>query len=779
MKNILSFTLTLITSAIAIAACVDTTTSTCADGARCPTGKLCVEGWMGLECVPPSRVEECANKDEGRQCNHDEQDASAVCRAGICTLIACGDDRVDWNEVCDDGNRLPDDGCSADCQLHCGNGMVEDGEFCDVEATLSESCLDRGFDMGTLVCASGCQELSLSSCIDFDWKRMQNVLDDWHFAGVWVFSPEHAVALGIHSTLPASVEALLCEKCGGIFEYDGTSWQLREKGIPFPTDLWANGPEDIYAVGAFGNIWHYNGEDWARTSMDRNYHLGAIWGTGPSNLFAVGAHSPLDPKTATPAILRYDGNAWTPMVLPDGDPPRFKHWLRGIWGSGADNVFAVGSYGTILHYDGNDAGIWTRMEIPPSIGPNQIFLDVWGTHATDVTVVGDQGTILRYDGHEWSPMISPTDHYIAGVWGTPAGRMFAVGAGGTLLSYDPLAGTEWRMMASGTSSDLTAIHGNSADNILAVGIRGAVLRLDQHAWAAMDLDGNQTHLGQIWGSGLDCMYAVDARGQIWHYDGNANWRWTRMNPEGNHPSWRGIHGLGCEDQIFVVGSNRRTSLYRDGAWTEMLEPEGLDEMDLRAVWVAGPDEVFAVGPLGTILHYDGNPALRWELMDSGVQDVVEGIDTMLTGVWGTSPSDVFAVGTHGTILHYDGTWTRMDSGVDWMLNAVWGTAPDNVVAVGETTVLHYDGRDWTSMDFPFSSETLKTVWGSSKNHFFAASKAGRLFHYDGIQWSPMRSPTDVEISSIWGTSDGRHIFVADARGRVFRLALPPAALPAD
>ncbi len=36
--------------------------------------------------------------------------------------------------------------------------------------------------------------------------------------------------------------------------------------------------------------------------------------------------------------------------------------LRGVWGSAADDVIAVGIGGVILRYDGNAEGSWTPME---------------------------------------------------------------------------------------------------------------------------------------------------------------------------------------------------------------------------------------------------------------------------------------------------------------------------------------------------------------------------------------------------------------------------------
>jgi uncharacterized repeat protein (TIGR01451 family) len=63
---------------------------------------------------------------------------------------------------------------------------------------------------------------------------------------------------------------------------------------------------------------------------------------------------------------------------------------------------------------------------------------------------------------------------------------------------------------------------------------------------------------------------------------------------------------------------------------------------LKGVWGSGGSDVFAVGDVGTILHYDG---AAWSAMSSGTSGGFR-------GVWGSSGGDVFAVGSNGTILHY-------------------------------------------------------------------------------------------------------------------------------
>ena len=77
-------------------------------------------------------------------------------------------------------------------------------------------------------------------------------------------------------------------------------------------------------------------------------------------------------------------------------------------------------------------------------------------------------------------------------------------------------------------------------------------------------------------------------------------------------------------------------------WTQMVS---FSTADLYGVWGTGPEDVFAVGSGGAILHYDGE---EWSVQDSGVT-------VRLYAVWGSSSSNVFAVGGGGSILRYDGS----------------------------------------------------------------------------------------------------------------------------
>ena len=63
--------------------------------------------------------------------------------------------------------------------------------------------------------------------------------------------------------------------------------------------------------------------------------------------------------------------------------------------------------------------------------------------------------------------------------------------------------------------------------------------------------------------------------------------------------------------------------------------------------------------------------------------MTSGTTKNLYGVWGTGPNDVFAVGDSGTVLHYNGiAWNTMTSSVTTVLYGIWGSSFDNVFAIG-------------------------------------------------------------------------------------------------
>jgi hypothetical protein len=296
---------------------------------------------------------------------------------------------------------------------------------------------------------------------------------DARLTGIWGSSPTDIYAVSSFNERIASQ----------IIHYDGTRWSTvaTYEGIALRA-IWGSASNDVFAVGwggaEDGVLLHYNGNAWS-TMVGPGVGMGgrelsffSVWGTSGSNVFAGGSTFDFEDIGV---IAQYDGTTWSSVTLAetagrsfldiygtsatdvwavgyadfvefpaDGILAHFDGltWsdrflgpegftFSGVWASGPDDVFLVGSGNDgagIHHWDGQT---WTAMSIPPVQG----LRDVWGTSPTDVYAVG-VSTILHYDGTSWTEVrhAQPTFH---GVWGSSSTDVFVVGSNGTIFHGTP------------------------------------------------------------------------------------------------------------------------------------------------------------------------------------------------------------------------------------------------------------------------------------------------------------------------------------------------------
>lgn len=131
--------------------------------------------------------------------------------------------------------------------------------------------------------------------------------------------------------------------------------------------------------------------------------------------------------------MRGSGDTWTRMQT-----GVMSETLRSIWGSSESNIYAVGSHGVIVHYDGT---AWRRMA--SGVAPPLNVLSVWGASPTEVYAGVSDGRILRLVGGAWTAVAGPTSRAVYALYGTSGTDTWGVGAGGQVMHYD---GTTWRSM---------------------------------------------------------------------------------------------------------------------------------------------------------------------------------------------------------------------------------------------------------------------------------------------------------------------------------------------
>ncbi len=277
----------------------------------------------------------------------------------LCFMVVIGCEGVSVPGVTDPGEPSGELLCPSPLEpaLHqdvciesCGNGIVDDGEWCD----------DGNVYVGD-GCPSDCQRCAKS------WQLMP-ADPRWHLTSISGTGPEDLFAVGaigpqivtagtlVSNNLSSwSPHEELADYDGAAFHYDGQRWRRMVEGIPPLYSIWVTKHDMgtvVFAVGAEGTILHYDGADWAEMES---------------------------PVFGTDEIL------------------------TGVWGSSVDNVFAIGVGGTALHYDGER---WSALDLPDNVSGLLSIVgldaDADGAKATGgvtdpaVFLAGTDGVFLRY-----------------------------------------------------------------------------------------------------------------------------------------------------------------------------------------------------------------------------------------------------------------------------------------------------------------------------------------------------------------------------------------------
>jgi len=414
--------------------------------------------------------------------------------------------------------------------------------------------------------------------------------------------------------------------------------------------------------------------------------------------------------------------------------------LRGVWGSGPNDVGAVGDGGTIVHYDGSS---WQRV----GSGTVARMLGVSGTSADDVWFVGENGTVIHYDGFGLNPAAGPRAsvhltavHAIApdDAWIASGSLIFPVPDDdwGVVYHFD---GTTWRdLRPESTRSIHRALWAASHNDVWLTGDN--TYHFDGDSWSRVAA----TSGDDIWGSSELGVWTTDLS-NVSYFDGTSS---TTSLDENSNQSLFGVWGT-SERDLFAVGG-RGYIAHNDGTgWSTMSSGT---TRSLFAIWGSSPSDVWAVGQSGTILHYDG---ARWS---SSIPDRRPETVRDLSAIWGATDDEQWIASSAG-ILAYDGDSRTRASGpaTDDMQSyySIWGTARDNVVAVGSSgAIAEFDGQVWSRVPDSPTPESLVAVWGHSEKMLAVGGRIGIVRAGTGSwQLEPVTGGAGGSRSAIWGSSE--------------------------
>lgn len=390
-----------------------------------------------------------------------------------------------------------------------------------------------------------------------------------------VESPTNVTLRDVHS---ADGDVFWAVGDGGVLlKGQGSSWA--QVGMPTSANLYkvyAHGPADAYAVGDGGTVVHYDGVSWSLVTglpgTIASVNFRAVWVASDGTATITGEKGVMLQGTAEGGFLYlgsllddgYLNDIWaddTAMVAvgdlsevyrleaswENQNTPTTQH-LRSVWGVAADDIWAAGWAGALIHWDGL---AWTQYASPMT---GQIEV-LWGSATDDVYAAGASGGIMHWNGSFWAMTVSQTDRNLRAVFGFPGGDTWAVGAYGTIMRHNGFAWHQTKITpivySDGTEEDiidqLHAVWGATEDDVWAAGSAGRFVHWDGEAWYDAKIEFGITIRG-MWGQAADDIWAVGNEGFIAHYDGESWQPW----PSGSVATLYDIHGDG-QGHVVIVG----------------------------------------------------------------------------------------------------------------------------------------------------------------------------------------------------------------------------------
>jgi hypothetical protein len=298
-------------------------------------------------------------------------------------------------------------------------------------------------------------------------------------------------------------------------------------------------------------------------------------------------------------------------------------------------------------------------------------------------------------------------------------------------------------------------------------------------------DAFQTNMQDIAGTSANNVFTVghnssSRAGTMFRFDGTS-WKTTGFSREEGGPiegtvDLSSLIAFSASD-IWFVGTRFQLNptpppnfidssfiLHYDGRnWQEHKAYGGRLLLSIHGI---APNDIWACGFYGTLLHYNG---VQWE-RDSIPLAVPEDWFFALTRIAVASTQDVYAIGQMQKLgeltrfyffRSFGGSWNvvdsvapRGDAEVRWGASHLWSSPSGTLYSVGGVGVYRWDGTRWIKMlDSP---QPLSRIWGYSDNSFFVGGYQ-TLLHYNGKDFFQYPGFTNNLVTGIWG--DGEELFV--------------------
>jgi cysteine-rich repeat protein len=627
--------LVAVVAVVALAGCIHDDLVACADGRLCPADTAC--DVVHHSCVTPDQLTACEGVADLGSCEATGI-AMGRCFGGVCLPAGCGNGEREPEELCDDGNLVGGDGCSADCLSRevCGDGFVDSlrGEQCDDGNTRTrDGCTNR--------CA-----------IERPLWRLRLYAEPAARSEAGAAYDELAHHVVLFGGRQAS------QALDDTWALDGAGWSTLFAGGPIARESPAMAYDPVrHRVVLFGGLagsgqgalrndtWEWTGATWTRrtpaTVPPARVRSAMVWDGSRALLFGGSQLATMLDDTWT-----WDGASWTRLAPAHAPSPRegaamtydAKHGRVVLFGGRAP-IATTDTWA----FDGTDWRELATIGAPPPLA--------WGALAYDrargivvlsgVEAATGNNVVWELDGAQWTDKTPDVRPAIAGgavlVYDPQRGRVVQIG-GRRLVNDAPTNGVwEWdgsvwaqrpRPVLPTARESCALASDPVRGRVVLFGGQGATVPLadtwewDGRRWQPQSVTSPPARVASALayhgGSGELVLFGgagAAVFGDTWQWDGA---RWLRVATTGPAPRYG--HGMAYDtrrDRIVLFGGGNGSQLFADlwqwdgATWTQ-LAPGAVPppRMFSQLAYDIGRDRVVLFGGLAA----DGTTRLTdtWE-----------------------------------------------------------------------------------------------------------------------------------------------------------------------
>jgi hypothetical protein len=201
----------------------------------------------------------------------------------------------------------------------------------------------------------------------------------------------------------------------GVIKWDGSKYTVHKNGWPLLPNgdgwqvnkMWGSSSNDLYAVGNGGNIAHWDGSSWKKIESGTTFHFGDVWGVVENQTYSQEIYcAAMSENVINQSVILKIAKGKVTNI----DMLGLSASIATIWINDTKKALYAGGDGVFYKKNIHD-NKWIKIN---SQFTNYFTTKIRGCEGNDIWVVGAFGSLAHYNGIDWKNYLYDETPYFYG-----------------------------------------------------------------------------------------------------------------------------------------------------------------------------------------------------------------------------------------------------------------------------------------------------------------------------------------------------------------------------